>query len=133
MVWHKADGKKTCISWPKWLMEQHLGRLLTDEETVDHVDRDFTNDDLSNLRVIPRGQHVKEDARRVKPITIVCVWCGKSAEKSGRDLDGNARKGKAGPFCGRSCAGQYGKYVQGGGKPLDRTPAPTRIYYYLDK
>lgn len=36
---------------------QALGRRLLPTECVDHVDRDFTNDDLRNLRVVIHRDH----------------------------------------------------------------------------
>ena len=33
-------------------MENHLGRLLEDWETVDHIDNDETNDEISNLQIL---------------------------------------------------------------------------------
>src|SRR5690606_5867052 len=73
------DGKRSTVSYPKFLMEQHLGRKLKPHETVDHIDRDFTNDDITNLRVVDRSQHAKDDAKRVKYTQVeelTCVWCG---------------------------------------------------------
>lgn len=127
---------KTSTLYSRWLMEQHLGRILDDNlETVDHIDRDYTNDSLDNLRVISRAQHAKEDNRRVKDIKIVCIWCGIEAFKSPNDLRGNAKQRKAGPFCGKSCAGKYGAEVQNNRqKILGRTELNlTSEYYYTEK
>lgn len=133
LVETKPDGRKTTLSYPKWLMEEHLGRLLEPDETVDHINRDFTDDRLTNLRVVPRGQHVKEDVRRVKPIAIICIWCGREGQQEARDLEHNAKNGKAGPFCSKPCVGEYGAYLQNGGTRLRRVISPTREYYYLTK
>ena len=42
------------ISYPKYLVECQLQRYLTKNETVYHIDGDFTNNDLTNLRVVDR-------------------------------------------------------------------------------
>lgn len=112
MVLDLTDGRRTSVSYPKWLFEHHLGRRLANDETIDHVDRDFTNDDLTNLVVKKRAIHGYVDALRVRPVEITCVLCGTTAKKDARTLEHNAKLGKAGPFCGRSCAGKYGKSVQ---------------------
>lgn len=39
------------------LMERYLGRELTKDEIVHHVDRDPTNNKVENLQVIARGEH----------------------------------------------------------------------------
>ena len=96
-------------------MEQHLGRYLLPEETVDHIDGNFTNHDFNNMRVIERSKHIVEDVIRKKSTKFVCPMCSKQFSISGNKLHDaiqNRKRGKAGPFCGRKCAGKYGKSVQ---------------------
>jgi HNH endonuclease/MYM-type Zinc finger with FCS sequence motif len=107
------DGRRRTVSYPKWIMEQHLGRELDpDLETIDHIDGDINNNDLSNLRIIPRSQHVKEDVKRVEKIKIKCDWCGKEAEKKVNDVVHNSKQGKHGKFCSKTCAGKYSRCLQ---------------------
>lgn len=73
----KVNGRKTSISYAKYLMEVHLGRYLKSDETVDHIDNDYTNNDISNLRVISRSRHAYEDVLRNKPNKVHCEYCGK--------------------------------------------------------
>jgi len=110
------NGNKTTISYPKFLMENHLNRKLTKDETVDHIDMDINNNNLSNLRVLDRGVHCYLDAKRNKAMDFICPTCGGTFTLNGRTLSQakiNKKKRKtAGPFCSRSCAGKYGKAVQ---------------------
>ena len=130
-----VDLSKKTISYPKYLMEQKLGRELDpDLETIDHVDRNFTNNDPSNLRIIPRKQHCAEDATYVEMVEIECALCGQKATKDPNDLKHNKEQGKAGPFCSRSCAGYYSRYVQLGlMEKLGNTYEDIRKYYQLNK
>lgn len=101
------------ISYPKWLLELQLGRKLDpDLETVDHIDSNFDNNNLDNLRIMPRKEHSTEDTRRVKLVKFKCPWCEKEFERSPRLVRDKARKNKAGPFCSRNCAGKYSRKLQ---------------------
>lgn len=40
-------------------MEQYLGRYLTDDEIVHHVDGNKNNNDISNLQVMTRAEHMR--------------------------------------------------------------------------
>jgi transcription elongation factor Elf1 len=116
------DGKRRTISYPKFLMEQHLGRQLEEDETVDHKDCDFTNNDLDNLRVIERAKHASEDAKRLVEQAFVCPECGKEFSLSGKKLHDaiyNRKRNRPGPFCGKPCAGRHNAKVQRGMKPLE--------------
>lgn len=118
-----VDGSvKKTVSYPKFLIEKHLGRKLKENETVDHIDRDFTNDSLDNLRIVEKSKHSSDDALRVRLTKITCVLCGKSCYKKCGVLHGNSKQNKAGPFCSKKCVGVYGSFVQNGGKKLENQP-----------
>lgn len=107
------DGTRRTISYPKWLMELQLGRKLDPNmETVDHIDSNFENNDLNNLRIMPRNEHSTEDTRRVKLVKFTCPWCKNEFERSPRLVRDKAKKQKAGPFCSRNCAGKYSRKLQ---------------------
>lgn len=129
------DGTRKTVSYPKWLMEQHLGRQLDPNlETIDHIDGDFTNNDISNLRIIPRSKHTSEDNIRAKLVEVTCVLCGAKVFRRAVDIRHHSKQGKSGPFCSRSCAGKYGTLIQNNivekmpiQKPVDS------IYYKVNK
>lgn len=58
------------ISYPKYLMECHLGRYLLENETIDHIDGNYLNNDISNLQVIDRTEHCKLDAIRNEDVLV---------------------------------------------------------------
>lgn len=109
----ESNGNRRTVSYPKWLLELQLGRKLDPNlETVDHLDSNFENNDLSNLRIVPRHEHSADDTRRVKLLKLKCSWCNKDFERSPRLIRDKARKNKAGPFCSRPCAGKYSRLLQ---------------------
>lgn len=130
-----STGKRRTMQYAKYLMEQLLGRELDPNlETIDHIDRDFTNDDVSNLRIVSRQQHAREDHEYAEMIEVVCIRCGNTTSKRPKNLRHNAKQGKAGPFCGKSCAGKYSTDLQYGRIVENQIqPSPPSTYYMLDK
>lgn len=117
----KKQNKRKTVSYPKYLMEVYLDRYLEKNETVDHIDRDITNNSIDNLRVIRRSEHVTLDVKRYKEQKFTCPWCGAVFDLQSKRLHDaiyNRKQKKSGPFCSRSCAGRYGKSVQLGGPLL---------------
>ncbi len=92
------NGKRRTVSYPKWLMELQMGRKLDPNlETVDHIDSDFDNNNLENLRLMPRDQHSADDTRRVKNIKFDCAWCDKEFERSPRLIRDKSKRIKRDP------------------------------------
>lgn len=121
-IYLKSDKDFIVMSYPKFLMEMHLGRYLNYDETIDHIDKDFTNNDIKNLKVLERNIHCKKDALRNKPQKFICPECNKEFILEGRklcDAKSNRKKHRAGPFCCKGCAGRYGQKVQMGMEPLN--------------
>ena len=109
------DGKRKTVSYPKYLTENRIGRYLKSNETVDHIDGNFDNNEPSNIRVINRSKHVSDDVKRKKAIDFICPICKKQFSLSGRKLYDAIRgrkKGAFGPMCSKICSGKYGKDVQ---------------------
>ena len=124
--------KRKTISYPKAIVEAHIGRRLLPNETIDHDDRNFENNSIDNLKVKDRKQHGKDDAIRAKTEPVACPWCGTMFEPSRNSRSKRNRVlNIAGPFCSRTCSGKYGKSVQLGGDKLDRTEL--NITYYRNK
>jgi hypothetical protein len=126
----KGDKNKTkTISYPKALVESNIGRKLLPNETIDHNDRDFTNDSESNLIIKDKALHSSEDALRVKVEPIDCPVCLKSFVPTVHQRNNSVG---AGPFCSKSCVGIYRGYVGNGLKPIKRTEL-IKEYYRVEK
>jgi|SRR5476651_463446 len=48
------------ISYPKLLMECHLMRRLGEDETVDHIDANHSNNAIGNLQILTRVENAKK-------------------------------------------------------------------------
>jgi len=103
------DGSKKTVSYPKYIIENQLGRFLMSSEMVHHKDHDFTNNSSSNLSVVRRSEHSGHHAKRLKSQKFVCSVCNVSFSLEGINLSyayQNRRKGRSGPYCSRRCAGK---------------------------
>lgn len=116
---NRTDKNKTkTLSYPKALIEVKEGRLLLENETADHIDEDFTNDDINNLQILTRPANIiksfEANPERYKEINkYICPECNSEFLASVRQVKGNnVLQGKAGPFCGRVCAGKWSRRKQ---------------------
>lgn len=106
-----TENKRITKSYPRYLLEKHIGRELHKNETVDHIDNDFTNDSIENLQILTREENAAkafEDPHKKRKIfSFICPICGINAVKYANHVKSNKKKGKDGPFCSRRCAGIY--------------------------
>lgn len=58
------DKTHKIMSYPKFLMEQYIGRPLEPYEDVHHIDGDTLNNDISNLEIKNHGEHQKEHSTK---------------------------------------------------------------------
>jgi len=74
------DGKtRRTQSYPRYLMEQKLGRELEILEQVDHKNEDHTDDNVENFQILTQGDNnrksFKEQGRSAKWLSFVCPEC----------------------------------------------------------
>ena len=85
-----SDG--TSIKVHRAVMERHIGRKLTKDEHIHHIDGDRTNNSLSNLRLMTRGEHSK--LHRKQEIKEGKILFGNNNEKRKKKIKGTNRDGK---------------------------------------
>lgn len=110
------DKTKRTISYPKFLMERYLDRYLDVDETVDHIDGNTLNNDISNLQILKLQEHAKLDVKRNKDVVVKCLMCGKNFTISGSSIRNHNRDNhnNSGYFCSKQCVGKYGSMIQHG-------------------
>jgi len=105
------DGiHKITISYPKFIMECKLQRLLENNEEVHHKDNLEFNDIIENFEIKTNKEHKKE--HMIAAEYFICPICKTGFKLEGIKLSRYKTERKrfsnmAGPFCSKSCAGTY--------------------------
>lgn len=122
-VYHKKEGRfyavlfknkkeRTTVSWARYIMSVHLGRLLDPKkETVDHIDGNKTNSIISNLQLLPLRDNIKKSSKGRTYVKLICPVCNKefTREKKNTHLT-KSRMCKGKTCCSRSCGSIYSHY-----------------------
>ncbi len=107
MVVVKDDKTKTTISYPKYIMQKILGRELTADETVDHIDDNPFNNDPSNFQILSRHNNTLKSTKWAQYLKLTCKYCGKQFERRKViHLRNMAVRKVDGPFCSKQCVGK---------------------------
>lgn len=114
IVYKGEDNKYHSKAYARYLMEQHLGRKLTNEEEVHHKDHDKMNDVIENLEVKNKTAHRRE--HNIKPIIIEhCYICGSDIIVDSKKRANHYRSKNKNPdkwFCSKHCSGIFGQKEQ---------------------
>ena len=95
------DGKRrSARQYARVLLEVKLKRRLTERETVDHIDGNFNNNEISNLQVLSRVENAAKSAV-VKVVRGRCDTCGKTFTLSKNQR--NKRADNKRKFCSAEC------------------------------
>ena len=101
------DKTKQTISYPKYLMQQHLGRTLSKDETVDHIDGNIFNNDISNFQILSRADNARKSVKYAEYLKLTCKYCGKQFERKKAIHSRNMAVRKVdGPFCSKQGVGK---------------------------
>lgn len=109
----KENNTYKTISYPRYLMEQELGRPLAADEDVHHKDGNYLNNELSNLEIRKHGEHQREHSLKY-PLEIIktCSECGKeftlTPTQRMKFVQGRLKRF----FCSKRCAGICGRREQ---------------------
>ena len=116
---HPNRTKNNYVLLHRVLAENELGRILSRNEIVHHVDHDKMNNDPSNLQVMTASEHAKlHSAGKVRAvIDVVCPHCGIEFRRYANQVSNRKNI-----FCSRSCNASYsrksGKWSGSSGRKL---------------
>ncbi|AUR82668.1 hypothetical protein NVP1026O_077 [Vibrio phage 1.026.O._10N.222.49.C7] len=100
---YNSDDDRSSTQYARYLLAVKLGRYLTKDETVDHIDDDKTNDDVSNLQLMSMVDNLK---KRTVYLEGLCFICGTTIKRAKGSVRPKARQialiqGQS--TCGREC------------------------------
>jgi len=94
------------LSYAKYLMSVHLGRVMLRDETVDHVNGDKLDDRLENFQILSakanREKYVADNPAEL--VHLTCKKCGLAFVRSKSHAYKHTHLGKP-SYCSRSCSG----------------------------
>jgi len=100
------DGTRTSTSYARYLMSCSLNRYLHENEEVDHINEDKTDDRLENLQILsPLKNKKKSNKTGRKYVSMICPVCKSNFEKEYRQTNMGKKTGSY-QTCSRSCGGK---------------------------
>ena len=125
----KFNGELVGTSYARYLMAVKLGRFLTDQEEVDHIDNNKTNDDPNNLQILtPEQNREKQRLHYINNVQqkfdLACPYCGKDFTLTERDMKMkfdyfHKNNGSGLIYCSSSCNAKYNSDTNPIGRPTD--------------
>ena len=110
---HPNSTKNGYVLAHRVIMENYLGRLLTDSEIVHHRDGNKKNNDLNNLELMNAIEHVKYHGRQIGKhlVKLKCPNCKKIFIKERRQTH-LIKHNNSFTACSPHCRGCFSRYIQ---------------------
>lgn len=113
--YRRKDGRQHVIhydgvtrrtqSYPRYMMEQFLGRKLEVWEQVDHINEDPTDNRIENFQLLTRADNNRKSSTPAEIYQFICPICKLWSSKPATVVRSNRKQGKKGPYCSKRCAG----------------------------
>lgn len=118
---HPKATKNNYVLMHRVVMENYLGRMLTEEEVVHHKDHNKKNNSIENLELIERVTHIKKHSteRGRKIIKLKCPWCEKEFIKYKNQTHLQKPSKYNCTCCSKTCRGKLHRYIQLKGRTLE--------------
>lgn len=100
VILYNNPKDRSSVSYARYLMAVHLGRMLTDNEHVDHINNDRTDDRLENLQILSQAENNRKSSPIKEFFTLKCDYCGIKFTRERRQMHGKHKT----TCCSRKCS-----------------------------
>ena len=98
---YNNDKNRSSTQYARYLLAVKLGRFLTKNEQADHKDEDKTNDNINNLQILTKLEHIKKTRIKLKlKIFCICPICNATFKSTKQRL---GKKTPTTKCCSRIC------------------------------
>ena len=112
---HPKATKNGYVLLHRVIIENHLNRLLDDNEVVHHINEDKLDNRIENLQVMLISEHVRLHKSTGKTMAnLKCPWCGSLFSREKRQTHLVKTKNTY-TCCSRSCNGKLSSFIQHNG------------------
>lgn len=114
---HPKATKNGYVLMHRIIMENHLKRILNENEIVHHIDENKKNNSIENLQILSNKEHGKHHSKSRSRIYVKlkCPWCQKEFEipKNQSFLQKSSKYNCT--CCSKFCRGKLYKEIQSHG------------------
>lgn len=110
-LYNPITKKNLLIQYSKYIYTVYYNKFIPDGVEVDHIDNDFTNDDINNLQLLTRKEnyekyrkHYTEYIQKNYYIELICNNCKKQFSKQKKRVE---KENFANQYCCKQCETEY--------------------------
>jgi len=109
---HPKATKHGYVLHHRIIMENYLGRLLSSEEVVHHINGDKLDNRIENLELLSAKEHASMHGRTKgeKYVELQCPWCSNVFTR--RHGNTHLSIPRLYSACGSVCSGKLSRYIQ---------------------
>ena len=112
LVLYNSKEDRTSTQYARYLLAVSLGRFLTEEEQVDHIDGDKTNNSIDNLQILSKRDNILK-SNKLSDVEMTCPVCKINFTKTRSELRGKLEKAFNNDVCcSRTCGGIKSKQTK---------------------
>lgn len=103
----RARAHRITVSYARYLMSVHLGRILEKTEHVDHVNDDCLDDRIDNFQLLTPLENAAKYAKllETRRVSLVCPICEQQFVRKLKIVNKTRREGRQ-LCCSRVCGGK---------------------------